>query len=91
MRKDITIEKLMLGGEKVNKTELSRQYGCCWRTIDRRLNPNKYKTDRKIRVYTSKLDPYKNIIDEKIENSNIPATGIYFLLNDGKYGIVNRC
>ena len=29
MRKDITIEKLMLGGEKVNKSELSRQYGCC--------------------------------------------------------------
>ena len=27
MRKDITIEKLILGGEKMNKSELSRQYG----------------------------------------------------------------
>jgi len=44
LRKDITIEKLMLGGEKVNKSELSRQYGCCWRTIDRRLNTDKYKS-----------------------------------------------
>ena len=46
MRKDITIEKLMLGGEKVNKSELARQYGCCWETIDRRLNPDKYKKDK---------------------------------------------
>ena len=68
MRKDITIEKLMLGGEKVNKTALAKQYGCCWRTIDKRLNPEKYKKERKPRVYTSILEPYKNIIDEKIEN-----------------------
>ena len=25
MRKDITIEKIMLGGEKMNKSELARQ------------------------------------------------------------------
>lgn len=95
MRKDITIEKIMLGGEKMNKSELSRQYGCCWRTIDRRLNPDKYKKEKVIRIYKSKLDPYKNIIDEKVENNNIPATGIYFLLKtkyeyEGKYGIVNK-
>ena len=96
MRKDITIEKLMLGGvEKVNKSELSRQYGCCWRTIDRRLNPDKYKKDKRVRIYTSKLDSYKSVIDEKIENNNVPATGIYFLLKTkygykGKYGIVNK-
>ena len=95
MRKDITVEKLILGGEKMNKSELSRQYGCCWRTIDRRLNPDKYKKEKVIRIYKSKLDPYKNIIDEKIENNNIPATGIYFLLKtkygyEGKYGIVNK-
>ena len=38
--------------------------------------------ERKIRIYKSILDPYKNIIDEKIENNNIPATGIYFLLKE---------
>ena len=41
MRKDITLEKVLLGGEKINKSEMARQYGCCWRTIDRRLNPDK--------------------------------------------------
>ena len=95
MRKDITLEKIMLGGEKVNKSALARQYGCCWETIDRRLNPDKYKKEKKVRVYTSKLDLYKNIIDEKIENNNIPSTGIYFLLKSkynykGKYGIVRK-
>ena len=95
MRKNITLEKIMLGGEKVNKSALARQYGCCWETIDRRLNPDKYKKEKKVRVYTSKLDLYKNIIDEKIENNNIPSTGIYFLLKSkynykGKYGIVRK-
>lgn len=95
MRKDITIEKIIMGGENLNKTALAKQYGCCWRTIDRRLNPDKYQKEKKNRIYKSILDPYKNIIDEKVENNNIPATGIYFLLKNkygykGKYGIVNK-
>lgn len=95
MRKDITLEKIMLGGEKMNKSALARQYGCCWETIDRRLNPDKYKKERKRRIYKSILDEYKQIIDDKIENNNIPSTGIYFLLKTkygytGKYGIVRK-
>lgn len=95
MRKDITIEKILLGGEKMNKSALARQYGCCWETIDKRLNPEKYKQEKKKRIYTSILDPYKEIIDAKIEKQNIPATGIYFLLKTkyeytGKYGIVRK-
>lgn len=95
MRKDIFVEKLIIGGDKINKSQLARQYGCCWRTIDRRLNPDKYKKEKKKRVYTSKLDKFKEIIDCKLEENNIPATGIYYLLKtkygyDGKYGIVRK-
>jgi transposase len=95
MRKDISTEIIIQGGDKINKSALARQYGCCWRTIDRRLNPDKYKKDKVKRIYTSILDDFKNIIDEKIENNDIPATGIYFLLNtkynyQGKYGTVNN-
>lgn len=96
MRKDITINSIIIkGGEKINKSALARQYSCCWRTIDKRLNPDKYKREKKERVYISKLDKYKTIIDEKIENNNVPATGIYFLLKekynyDGKYGIIRK-
>lgn len=50
---------------------------------------------KKKRIYSSKLDNFKSIIDEKIENNNVPATGIYLLLKtkynfEGKYGIVNK-
>ena len=61
MRKDISVEKLINGGDNVNKSELARQYNCCWRTIDRRLNPDKYKKEKKIRIYTSKLDTFNSI------------------------------
>ena len=95
MRKDISIEKLINGGGIINKSELARQYNCCWRTIDRRLNPDRYKKDKKIRIYTSKLDDFKEIIDSKLEENNIPAMGIYYLLKtkynfSGKYGIVRK-
>ena len=71
------------------KSELVRQYCCCWITIDRRLNSKKYKKEKKKRIYTSKLDEFKNIIDEKIENQNIPSTDIYFLLKN-KYGYTSK-
>ena len=80
IRKDIFVEKLVNEGDKINKSQLVRQYGCCWRTIDRRLNFDKYRKEKKKRVYTSKLDKLKKIIDCKLEENNIPTTGIYYLL-----------
>lgn len=64
MRKDISIES-MIGGDKINKSKLARKYNFCWRTIDRRLNPDKHKKNKKERIYISKLDKYKEIIDRK--------------------------
>ena len=64
MRKDISIES-MLGGDKINKSKLARKHNFCWRTIDRRLNPDKYKKNKKERIYISKLDKYKEIINRK--------------------------
>ena len=95
MRKDITVDNLLKGGVKINKSALARQYGCCWRTIDRRLNPEKYKSPKKNRVYTSILDRYKSIIDKVLENDNVPATGIYCLLKlkynyTGSYSTVKK-
>ena len=37
----------MLGGEKENKTALAKQYGCCWKTIDKRFNPENIKKKKK--------------------------------------------
>ena len=82
MRKDVVIENFFRkDGEKLNISEEARRFGCCWRTIDKRVHPEKYKNkEKKARTYTSILDQYKSIIDQKLEDSNIPATGIYFLL-----------
>ena len=86
MRKDIIVENFCgKEGEKVNVSSLARQYNCCWLTMDKRIHPEKYKHERKKRIYTSILDEYKPIINQKLENNNIPATGIYFLLKN-KYG-----
>ena len=95
MRQDITKEKILLGGERVNISALARQYNCCWETIDRRLNPEKYFKPKKVRKYSSMLDDYKSIIDKKLEDNNIPATGILSLLKNkygykGGYGIVRK-
>ena len=95
MRKDIRVEKLMEGGAKINKSALARQYNCCWKTIDRRLNPDKYKTTRKKREYTSILDDFKPIIDKVLNENNAPATGICYMLKErygytGSYSTVKR-
>lgn len=96
MRKDISIEILVRKGEcKLNKSALARQFNCCWETIDRKLNPEKYKREKKKRHYSSKLDEFKTIIDKKIEAGNCSALAIYYLLKtkynfSGKYGIVRK-
>ena len=96
MRKDITIENFYRkDGERTNVSALSRQFNCCWLTMDRRIHPEKYKHERKKRIYTSILDEFKIIINQKLENDNIPATGIYYLLKSkydykGSYSTVKN-
>ena len=86
MRKDITVESFYRKeGEKLNVSAIARQYNCCWRTADKKVHPEKYKKERKKRIYTSILDEYKPLIDKKLENENFLATGIYSLLKL-KYG-----
>ena len=65
----------MIGGDKINKSKLARKYNFCWRTIDRRLNPD--KQNKKERIYISKLDKY---IKSQEENFIIGGATIYKLL-----------
>ena len=83
MRKDITVEKLMLGGEKLNKSELARRYNCCWEIIDRRLNPEKYKKEKKMTEELNKkselldLTKTKEVLPEYVHEhikENLPST-----------------
>lgn len=95
MRKDVENQIYMIGGEIVNKSEMARRYGCSWKTVDRKINPRKYERPKKPRKYTSKLEPYKELIKNKLDNYCCSAKSIYLLLKDkyeynGSYSLVNK-
>lgn len=95
MRKDVENEIRMIGGEIINKSEIARRFGCSWKTVDRKINPTKYKKGQKKRAYTSKLDPFKELIITKLDTYCCNAKSIYLLLKDnyqytGSYSLVNK-
>ena len=96
MRKDITIERIYgKDSEKMNVSALARQYNCSWLTMDKRIHPERYHHEKKKRIYTSILDPYKQIIEQHMETANVPATGIFYLLKrnygySGSYSTVKN-
>ncbi len=97
MRGDIKDKIEFLGKENLdlcNKTELARRFDCDPRTIDRYIKISKGeilpKTSR--RVYTSKLDDYKEIIIDKVDKFGCTAMSVYKFIQgkgySGKYSIV---
>ncbi|OON16587.1 hypothetical protein X801_07596 [Opisthorchis viverrini] len=69
---------------KPNFTELGRQLGCDPRTAKKYyyLKDDGYENKRKKRK--SKLDPYRNIIDEKVQKS-CSATSIFYFIKEMGY------
>ena len=89
MRQDIRQELRKYQMEKIkpNFTELGRQLGCDPRTAKKYyyLKEDGYENKRKRRK--SKLDPYRNIIDEKVKNS-CSATSIFYFIKEMGYCIL---
>lgn len=77
---------------------IARQMGCDWRTAKKRYELQlKLENGQPlpIKEHKSLLDPYKNIIDAKLEIAGITASAIYHFLLDttdysGKYGLVRN-
>ena len=77
---------------------IARELGCDWRTAKKRYMLQKDIEDGKtlpLKEHSSILDPYKNIIDSKLEIPGITASAIYHFLLDttdysGKYGLVKN-
>ena len=95
MRRDVENQIYMMGGEILNKSEVARRLGCSWKTVDRKINPTKYATNKKKRTYKSKLDPYKELIVTKLDTYCCHAKSIYLLIKDkygyeGSYSLVNK-
>ena len=90
MRNDV-LNQIKLMGELVhglNKSELARRFNCDRRTIDSYIkNPN--ARNRKPRKLESKLDEFKEIIIDKVDNfgaSSINQEGRFFLILQRKHG-----
>lgn len=95
MRKDVENQIYMIGGDFVNKSEIARRFGCSWKTVDRKINPTKYSKDKKKRTYSSKLEPYKELILSKVDTYCCNTKSIYLLIKDkyeykGSYSLVNK-
>lgn len=96
MRKDVENQIYMMGGEMMNKSEIARRFGCSWKTVDRKINPEKYiKNNNKKRKYKSKLEPYTEIILTKLDTYCCSSKSVYLLLKDkygytGSYSLVNK-
>ena len=87
MRKDVENELLKYRWEVnlLNKSELARRMNCSRQTINTKLNNQKNVNSKEKRVYHSKLDEFKDLIETKVEKYACSAMSIYLLLKD-KYG-----
>lgn len=78
MRQDV-LNQIRLSGEMINvlnKSELARRFNCDRRTIDRYIK-NQNITARKPRKIESKLDNFKEIVIDKIDNFGCSSMAVY--------------
>ena len=93
MRKDVA-NKIAMMEEKelMNKSELSRRFGCNRRTIDKYIK--KADTTREKRKHVSILEDYKNIVLDKVDTYGSTAMAVFKFIQKkgyaGSYLTVNN-
>lgn len=94
MRKDVRNEIIMIGGENINISEIARTLECSRQTVYNREKRLKNPIVKKQIIRTSKLDPYKEIIDTKVDKYKSKAMNVYKFIKKqgytGGYGIVKN-
>ncbi|MFG6319176.1 MAG: hypothetical protein K1W33_04880 [Clostridia bacterium] len=85
MRKDILNAIIQMEEVKnlVNKSEIARRFGCSYNTVQKYINSSQNKETS--RIYTSKLDNFKGIIVDKVDNYGANGRGIYNILKERGY------
>ena len=94
MRKDVLNSIIQLEEVKniLNKSEIARRFNCSINTVNRYLNiqPEKKST----RKYTSKLDSFKGIIIEKVDDFSANGRAVFNFIKDkgytGSYSTVSK-
>jgi len=95
MRKDVSnqIKLLREDVNLLNKSELARRFNCDRRTVDKYINEIE-ETSRKPREVKSKLDEYKEIIMDKVDNYGSKSMAIFKFIQkkgyQGGYQTVNN-
>ena len=94
MRKDILNSIIQMKGVKnlINKSEIARRFNCSINTVNKYLNiQENNKTPRK---YSSKLDDFKGIVIEKVDDYSANGRSIFNFIKDkgftGSYGTVSK-
>lgn len=94
MRKDVRNEIIRIGGDNINKSEMARIMGCSRQTIYNREERLKNPKPKKEVIRTSKLDPFKEIIDTKVDKYRSKGMNVYKFIQKqgytGGYGIVRN-
>ncbi len=94
MRKDIyrEVKRQMEQDIKINCSDLGRKFGCDRRTVNRYKNSSHSK--RKKVGKKLKLDPFKDLIREKVEKYSASAKAIFEFIKKkgyiGEYGLVKE-
>ena len=95
MRKDVLNQVKLIGeeGNVLNKSELARRFNCDRRTVDKYLKDTSTET-RKPRQIKSKIDDFKEVIVDKVDNWGSNSMSVYKFIQkkgyDGGYHTVNN-
>lgn len=85
MRKDVSNQiRALKEASLLNKSELARRFGCNRRTINRYLLDDVKKESKK-REYSSILDDYKSIIEEKVDTYGASAMAVFKFIQKKGY------
>ena len=94
MRKDILNAIIQMEEVKnlINKSEVARRFNCSINTVNKYL---KKQEDKEVkREYASKLDNFKGIIIEKVDDYSANGRAVFNFIKDkgytGSYGIVSK-
>ena len=94
MRKDILNIIIQIEEVKnmINKSELARRFNCSVNTVNKYLNVQRNK--KNTRKYSSKLDDFKGIVIEKIDDYSANGRAVFNFIKDkgytGSYGTVSK-
>ena len=95
MRKDIynEVKRLKTMDIKINCSDLAKRMGCDPRTV-KSYADGKIKEERKKTSSKSKLDDFKSIVEDKVDNYSASATSIFNFIKkkgyQGEYGLVKK-